>query len=97
MKFIPGNYYRCRNGSKVLFVAPSKHAEHSDQQLIFELLSTGKFGWHLISTNENGTYERGERSSYDIISEWEEESTPIQKAIAILQNVICELHKLEIN
>ena len=81
MKFIPGNYYKTRAGSKARFVGETIYCEKR-AKLIFEIIQDeNKFSFvrfyyidGLFSPIEN---------ELDIVSEWEDEPKKIERIVNI--------------
>jgi hypothetical protein len=76
MEFIPGNYYRARNGQKVYCVGELKHTKYS--LLVCEYLGDSKHNWDYKTVASDGTYSIVGNSEWDIISEWEDKAKLIE-------------------
>lgn len=72
MKFIPGKYYKTRDGRKARYIGRYFHARtKGNDKLLFEVkLFSSKEGWTVRSFLENGRYLKDEENYYDIVSEW---------------------------
>lgn len=88
MKFIPGNYYKTRDGRKARFVGITKHQEDCDL-LLFEMESKPHSMWLFSVRQQDGSYypHREMESLNDIVSEWCGHPTKEDKLKEIAQNV----------